>query len=146
MAASVPTPEYSQSFVLRGGLGEESRQVQRSLLDAIGKLDFDESSCFAIRLALEEALSNAVKHGNGGDPEKVVRIDCNADRSTVKIEIEDEGEGFDPHAVPDPTQEENLEIPSGRGIVLMKSFMSDISYNDSGNRVSLTFKRGTDVP
>jgi len=57
------------------------------------------------------------------------------------IDVEDVGEGFDPDSVPDPTEQENLEIPSGRGIVLMKSFMSHIEYEPPGNRVRMTFKR-----
>ena len=92
-------------------------------------------------MALEEAISNAVKHGNRGDPEKIVRLECQADRTSVVIRIEDEGEGFDPGAVPDPTDEENLEIPSGRGIVLMRSFMSEVAYEPPGNRVLMRFER-----
>ena len=140
--ASDQVPEISESFVVRGGLGEESRQAQQSLLDAVERLKFDPSSCFAIRLALEEAISNAVKHGNGNDPKKVVRVQFQADAERVTIEVEDEGDGFDPGAVPDPTQEENLEIPSGRGIVLMKSFMTEITYTPPGNRVRMSFRRG----
>ena len=60
----------------------------------------------------------------------------------LRIEIEDEGAGFNPLDVPDPTAEENLELPSGRGLMLMKNFMSNVEYNSLGNRVTMEKKRG----
>ena len=117
------------------------RDALKMLLDAARQRQFDESSRFAIRLALEEALSNAFKHGNKNDPAKVVRMQYSIEGDTIEIQIEDEGEGFDPTAVPDPTQQENLEIPAGRGIVLMRSFMSEVSFDPPGNRVRMIFSR-----
>jgi len=131
---------YSQRFILTGE-SDEARQAQEALLHEITQRRYDASSRFAIRLALEEALSNAFKHGNRSDPKKTVTLDCRVDRHTVVIDIEDEGEGFDPDAVPDPAENENLEIPSGRGIVLMKSFMTDVEFQPPGNRVRMTYVR-----
>jgi serine/threonine-protein kinase RsbW len=131
---------FIQRFVLTS-TGDDSRRAQDSLLEAIEQRQYDASCCFAIRLALEEALSNAFKHGNKNDPSKVVTVSCRIDRSRIEIDVEDEGDGFDPKAVPDPTEEENLEIPSGRGIVLMQSFMSEVSYEPPGNRVRMVFDR-----
>ena len=59
----------------------------------------------------------------------------------VVIEVEDQGKGFDPESVPDPAEEENIEIPAGRGIVLMKAFMTEIQYNDKGNAVRMVYRR-----
>ena len=104
---------------------------------------YPDRDLFGVRLALEEAIVNAIKHGNGMDPSKEVRINCSFDDDRVTIVIEDEGPGFDVTSVPDPTSEENLDKPGGRGIMLMRSFMSRVEYNDSGNRLLLEKVRGT---
>ena len=96
-------------------------------------------------MALEEALVNAIKHGNGMDPAKQVQIDCRFDDDGVRIVIEDEGPGFDVTAVPDPTAEENLDKPGGRGIMLMRSFMSHVEYNELGNRLVLEKRRAAET-
>ena len=101
------------------------------------QLDYPMRDVFGVRLALEEALVNAIKHGNGMDPNKKVHIECRVSRERVWIRIRDEGEGFDLNALPDPTLEENLEKPSGRGVLLMREFMTNVEYNDRGNCVTL---------
>ena len=101
----------------------------------------DQDPVFGVRLALEEALVNAIKHGNGMDPEKSVRVDCRIARENIRIEIEDEGSGFSPENVPDPTNYENLEKPGGRGIMLMRAYLDFVEYNDTGNRVVLVKQR-----
>ncbi len=133
----------SERFILTAG-GPGVRRAQSSLLEAIERFEYDTGSCFAIRLALEEALSNAFRHGNKNDPAKVVTLHARIDRHSIEIVVEDEGDGFDPTAVPDPTRSENLEIPSGRGIVLMRSFMSEVLFDPPGNRVRLLFRRRPD--
>jgi len=132
---------YSERFILTGE-GDEARDAQERLLEAVEERQYDASSRFAIRLALEEALSNAFKHGNQNLPGKRVTVDCTVDGESVVIDIADEGEGFDPQAVPDPAEDENLEIPSGRGIVLMRSFMTDVTFHPPGNRVRMTYVKG----
>lgn len=92
---------------------------------------------FHVRLALDEALANAVKHGNRMDPSKQIHLRCVIHDQRVEITIEDEGEGFDLTSVPDPMQKENLTKPGGRGLLLMRSFMTDIRYNLAGNCVTL---------
>ena len=120
----------------------EGRKVQDRIIDLLEKLEFPLRDVFAVRLALEEALVNAIKHGNRMDPNKRVRVECSISDDRVKIVIEDEGSGFDLSAVPDPTAEENLDKPGGRGIMLMRSFMNRVEYNDIGNRVTLEKVRG----
>ena len=119
------------------------------LADFEGRIDaalaahgYADSEAFAIRLAVEEAVSNGIHHGNRRDPAKVVRVECRIDAETVWIAVEDQGEGFDPKAVPDPTDEANLEIPSGRGIMLMGAYMTEVRYVPPGNRVEMTYRRG----
>jgi serine/threonine-protein kinase RsbW len=123
----------------------EGMAVQERVLGALDRLAFPPRDVFGIRLALEEALVNAIKHGNRLDPNKHVRISCWIDRDRVEIRIEDEGRGFQPEDIPDPTAEENLEKPSGRGIMLMRAFMDSIEYNDRGNCVTLKKLRGSET-
>ncbi|MBQ16932.1 MAG: anti-sigma regulatory factor [Planctomycetaceae bacterium] len=115
----------------------QARQVQDRIIELLEKREFSERDLFGVRLALEEALVNAIKHGNGMDPTKQVYVDCQFTDDRVRIVIQDEGGGFDSSTVPDPTAEENLDKPGGRGIMLMKAFMSHVEYNDVGNRLLL---------
>ncbi|MHC5022640.1 MAG: ATP-binding protein [Planctomycetota bacterium] len=120
---------------------EEIDRLQTELLAAVESRGFDESGTFAIRLALEEALSNAFKHGNKDDPAKPVNVSVSIDAGSVVIDIEDQGDGFDPETVPDPTEEENVEIPAGRGLTLMRAFMTNVDIVPPGNRVRMIYER-----
>ncbi len=99
---------------------------------------------FSIRLALEEALANAMKHGNQMKPEKKVFVKSTVSGSTVTIEVVDEGEGFSPEKIPDPTWDENVGRPTGRGVLLISSFMDEVTYNEKGNGVVMTKLLGSD--
>ena len=90
---------------------------------------------FAVELALEETLSNAVKHGNESNPEKNVHFFCGLHSDALYARIEDEGEGFDPHALPDPRKPENQMTPSGRGVLLVRHFVTKVKWNRQGNMV-----------
>jgi len=116
-------------------------EVQERILGLLEERNFSAKDLFGIKLSLEEALVNAIKHGNGLDPEKVVRVRCRLDDETIEIDIEDEGDGFNPEEVPDPTEDENLEKPSGRGLMLMRAFMTSVEYIDRGNRVLMSKTR-----
>ncbi len=113
------------------------RGVQEQILEAALNNGFNEESVFAIRLALEEALINAIKHGNQLDPSKNVRIDCEIGPRRAEIVIEDEGPGFERSRVPDPTAEENLCRLHGRGILLMESYMNAVEWSRGGRRVKM---------
>lgn len=116
-------------------------EVQERILALLESSGFSDRDLFGIKLSLEEALVNAIKHGNGMDPEKLVKVQFQIEGGLATIIIEDEGEGFDPEDVPDPTDDDNLEKPSGRGLMLMRAFMTCIEYNDRGNRVTLVKQR-----
>ena len=120
------------------------QSVQDRIIKFLEDLRYDERDVFGVRLAIEEALVNAIKHGNQMDPSKSVRIACRIAASRIRIEIEDQGEGFQPSEVPDPTADENLERPCGRGIMLMRAFMTSIEYNAAGNRVILEKHRSAE--
>jgi serine/threonine-protein kinase RsbW len=98
-----------------------------------------------VRLALEEAVVNGLRHGNGGDSSKRVRVRYRVDAETLLVEVKDEGAGFDADAVPDATLPENLDRPGGRGLLLMRHFMTWVRYHGCGNRVTLC-KRPTAPP
>jgi len=112
-----------------------SRLILDELLQQLGAHGWDESEVFSIHLAAEEAIVNAIVHGNKLDPAKHVVVECVVSPDFMSIEITDEGAGFDPAKVPDCTQDDRLEVPSGRGVMLMRTFMTRIEYNAKGNRV-----------
>lgn len=90
---------------------------------------------FSIRLALEEAIINAIRHGNASVESKQVRVAAKMSSERFVVEIADEGPGFRVVDVPDCTAPENLDKPSGRGLMLMRSYMTRVEYNDLGNAV-----------
>ncbi len=120
------------------------QEVQERIISLLEQHEFTERDQFGMRLALEEGIVNAIKHGNRMDPDKSVRVHCLISTYRVRVLIEDEGPGFQPSTVPDPTAEENLEKPCGRGIMLMKAFMNTIEYQGRGNQVLLEKIRGVD--
>ncbi len=130
-----------QRFIITGGCREAVERVQRGIQKALGRFGYDSAACFAVRTAFEEAVGNAIHHGNGDDPDRTVTIEYAADAASVVIDVQDEGLGFDPRSVPDPTRPENVDIPAGRGIMLMRSYMSEVEYTTHGNRVRMTFVR-----
>src|SRR5690606_25393501 len=93
---------------------EEIERVEQTLLDAVARHGYPEASRFALRLALEEALINAFRHGHRDLPSTPVEVDWSIDAEACRITVRDRGPGFAPGAVPDPTLDENLDVPSGR--------------------------------
>ena len=122
----------------------EAREVQKSILDEVARQDYDGNTAFAIKLALEEALINAVKHGNKLDSSKKVHVEASVTTSQTEIVIEDEGAGFDRDCVPDPTANENLEKCSGRGILLIEAYMDSVEWTNKGRRLRIVKKNAND--
>jgi serine/threonine-protein kinase RsbW len=108
---------------------------------AMAALGYGRKDLFGMRLALEEALVNAIKHGHRYDRAKVVRVRYRVCQEHALVEVEDEGPGFDPFAVPDPTAAENLGRPCGRGVLLMRSYLTGVRYSGRGNCVTLWRRR-----
>jgi serine/threonine-protein kinase RsbW len=111
--------------------------VLEDLAAALAAYNYSARDCMGMKLALGEAIVNGLRHGNGGDPLKCVRVRYRVGPEEVLAEVEDEGPGFDPSDVPDPTAPENLERPSGRGLLMMRHYTTWLSYSDRGNRVTL---------
>jgi serine/threonine-protein kinase RsbW len=119
-----------------------ARELQAQIERALHAHHFDEREIFSIRLALEEALVNAIKHGNQADRNKKVHVCYRIDANRFDVRIRDEGPGFDPGDVPDPLAAENLERPCGRGLLLMRHYMTEVIFRAPGNQVSMTKLRG----
>ncbi|MBK9118109.1 MAG: ATP-binding protein [Phycisphaerales bacterium] len=113
------------------------KEPEARIMAALHDCGYDEDTIFAIKLAFEEAVTNAVKHGNCNDRSKHVHLRYYVDPQRIVFMVRDEGPGFCPEKVPDPTADENLERPSGRGLMLMQSYMTKVAYSDSGNEVWL---------
>jgi len=121
-------------------------QLCREILDTARERGFGEQDLFAIHLALEEAFMNAVRHGNQSDPSKNVTVELLITPEKLDISIADQGCGFDPEALPDPRQGENLYKTEGRGVLLIRAYMDIIEYNTMGNCVHLVKFRGKGLP
>jgi serine/threonine-protein kinase RsbW len=102
---------------------------------------YPQKDIFAVRLALHEAVINAYRHGNGGDPSKSISVRYLLTAAEVLLEVKDQGPGFDPDQVPDPLREPYLDRPSGRGLFLMRTYMTWVSFNREGNRVTFSRQR-----
>jgi len=130
----------------------------------------DETERMRIGVALEEALTNALYHGNlevgselRGEDDRAyfalvesrrrqapyqhrhIHVEAALSREQATVTIRDEGSGFDPAAIPDPTDPENLEKASGRGVLLMRTFMDEVAYNEVGNAVTMIKRRGSNA-
>jgi len=114
------------------------------ILRILESAGYGEKELFAIRLALEEALVNAIKHGHQGDPSKEVQLRYHLTAECLLAEIEDQGPGFNPEEVPDPFAPENLERSSGRGLLLMQNYMTWVRFNEAGNCVTMCRQRAND--
>ena len=124
---------------------ERNREKIGSLIDQILEHAkghaFGDSSLFAIRLAIEEAITNAFEHGHENlDASLPIQVEYAVNETEIQIAVQDQGPGFSPSDLPDPTLQENLAKPSGRGVMLMKAYMTDVAFNDKGNRVKLRFE------
>ena len=115
----------------------EARRVQDEIERLLRAHEATEKDIFGIRLALEEALVNAIKHGNQLDRSKTVTVASAVRGERFEVHITDEGSGFDPGDVPDPTAVENIERPCGRGLMLMRHYMNEVTFHGRGNSVSM---------
>ena len=127
--------EWHEIIIPSTPQGRQEAEVE--IMMRVGELGFSEEARFSIKLATEEAVTNALKHGNHFDKNKRVVIRYYCDQKNFTLSVKDEGEGFDPDKVPDPTAPENLRLPYGRGIMLMSAYMDRIEFSPKGNEVTM---------
>ncbi len=140
-------PEAAQQTIRLsiGSRYENIELVQAVLDETLAPLPIDSDTGYWMGIALREALTNAIKHGNGLDPEKKVDVCLRVDKNGIDITVEDQGGGFDPGAVADPLAPDNLLKTEGRGIFYMRRFMDKIDYDfgaKGGTKVRLHKKFG----
>lgn len=118
-----------------------------TILDRLTQWGFSAEATFAVKLALEEALTNAVKHGNRSDPAKRITVRFAVNSEKAVIIIRDEGGGFLPEKVPDCTSPDRLPVPNGRGIMLIRAYMNEVCYRDRGREVyMMKLRKDPDPP
>ncbi|MBQ6108677.1 MAG: ATP-binding protein [Thermoguttaceae bacterium] len=108
--------------------------------------EWEQKDVFAIQLSFEEAIVNAIRHGNQSNNRLGVRVHLEITPERFLARVEDEGPGFNPDSLPDPTLEDFLDRPCGRGVKLMRAFMTSVHFNPTGNAVTLEKYRSTPVP
>lgn len=133
-----------------------SREIERTLpsrsgahvstmgeiLDGMRHLGWSDRELFGIEMALEESLTNAIRHGNRFDESKAVSVSCKFSSERFWLRVQDEGPGFVPDEVPDCTADEHLEECGGRGLMLIRAYMTRVEYCGCGNTVEMEKIRG----
>jgi serine/threonine-protein kinase RsbW len=109
----------------------------REILQVMKDLGWEGRDLFGVELTLEETLTNAIRHGNRLDESKSVLVECKVSPRQFWLKVRDEGAGFRQEDVPDCTAQDNLECPGGRGLALIKAYMTRVEYNKRGNCVTL---------
>jgi serine/threonine-protein kinase RsbW len=115
--------------------------VEKLINDICSSYHVSEDYYGNILVAVTEAVNNAIHHGNKADPGKIVDVEFKATDNQISFVIHDQGSGFDPSSLPDPTNPENIEKPSGRGVFLMKHLADKVEFSDEGRTVLLGFNR-----
>jgi len=135
MSSQNQQPDYQKRFVL--GTREAFDAIQHEILSSMEGLGYVEDDIFAMRISLEEGLANALLHGHQGDEVEEIEVHWFCDALFVQCVIIDQGRGYDPESIPDPTADENLTLPSGRGLAMIRAFMDEVTVNEQGNRVTM---------
>ncbi|MFC2129230.1 ATP-binding protein [Bacteroidota bacterium] len=116
------------------------RLIEKLIDELQFELDLSDESYGNVLVATMEATNNAIIHGNKSDPSKVVIVKIKKEQDELVVNIQDQGTGFDPKTIPDPTAPENIEKINGRGIFLMERLSDEIHFSDEGRIVELKFK------
>jgi serine/threonine-protein kinase RsbW len=120
------------------------RKVEDFLEEFSYEASLSRESYAKVLVSVMEAVNNAIVHGNHNDRMKKVQIHFIEGTSMLIVTVTDEGNGFSPDTVPDPTMPENIENASGRGVFLMRRLADEIEFNSRGNSVKMKFKLATD--
>ena len=136
------TPPVLAPVVTRGDLAvvgglKGVQPLAKQIAQAAAEVGCSTREIFHARLAIEEALANAVKHGNKHDADKAVYVTYDVNEQRMIVTVRDEGSGFDRRSLPDPTDAAYIGRPGGRGVLLINSFVDSVTYNEIGNSVTL---------
>lgn len=117
-------------------------EVEKFILDIAKSVNLHPDKYNNLELSVAEAISNSIHHGNKDDKNKKVKINVFVDDNYLKVSFKDEGNGFDPKDIPDPTKPENILKESGRGLHIMRSFLDDLQFkfHNDGTEIILTLK------
>ncbi|NIP79645.1 MAG: ATP-binding protein [Gemmatimonadetes bacterium] len=138
--------ESRHQLELPNDLGAIERSVDY-LLDRCRAVGFDESRLrLNFRVGVAEALANAMMYGNARDPGKSVTLEIWCSPERVRIRITDEGSGFDPGTLPDPTLPQNRTRSRGRGVFLIRQLMDEVEFNEQGNSIEMVLWAEGDPP
>lgn len=118
--------------------------VERVVVACRHLADLDGETAFRLRVTLGEAVANAILYGSGDRPGAVVRVSAKAGMDGLRVKVSDEGSGFDPDAVPEPISRDGIARPRGRGLFLLKQLADGVAFNETGNRVTLSFRGAPD--
>ncbi len=119
-------------------------QLAEEVAREMVRRDWPRADVFRVQLAFDEAIVNAIRHGNRFDPNKTVDVEIQCNCESIHIRIADQGKGFDPRSIPDPRETDNLELPGGRGVLLISELMSDVQYNERCSEIRMTKIKSTD--
>lgn len=138
----------TRSFKTRmQGSVEAISSVVKEAMDFVGRSNCAAGLEFEVETALTEALANAVVHGCRQDAGQTVRLSVICDpRQGLEIVVRDAGSGFDPSAVANPLEAQNVRRPGGRGIFIMRQFMDEVRYRRGGREVQLRLCRPPGQP
>lgn len=117
------------------------RQVENAVDQISSESGMSQENFGKVMVATLEAVNNAIMHGNKLSKDKLVEIEMILDKGKLTIKVTDEGTGFKPKDIPDPTLPENIESVNGRGVFLMSRLADEIKFNSKGNSVKMTFKK-----
>jgi serine/threonine-protein kinase RsbW len=140
---SLVVTEQTTELILPSRI-EAVAEAAAAAAKALSRAGFGEETAFGVDMAVREAVTNAVLHGNRLDETKSVEIAFNVSADALEVTVRDRGEGFDPESVPDPTDAQNVMKTSGRGIFFMRTFMDEVTWSrhpEGGTVVHMTKKR-----
>lgn len=118
---------------------ESVGKVEKMIDSQSQMLNIDDEVYGKYMLSVVECVNNAIVHGNKLDKNKKVHIHYHINNQRIEVTVTDEGDGFDPDSLPDPTAEENIEKECGRGIFLMRNLSDELTFEDNGRRVTMIF-------
>ena len=118
---------------------ENIRMIESFIDNAKDQFSLNDDIYGNIMIAVTESVNNAIRHGNGKDASKFVHLTLQLKDNAIVFHVKDEGTGFDPSILPDPTSPEHIDQPGGRGIFLMKHLCDEVTFHEQGCLVEMVF-------